>query len=212
MTGPLETEVKIPMPDGAAAARLLIEAHGYRITAPRILQVDQVFDFPDRSLRQSGRLLRVRSEGGLDGAAILTFKGPAVSASPHKSREELETSAGSRATLELILERLGFVPSFRYEKYRTIFRTADEYSKVGEAGFIAEAGLIALDETPIGVFLELEGAGYWIDRTALQFGFMPKDYITASYAALYREYLGSHTGPSDMTFLSNGVGVSGKDS
>jgi adenylate cyclase class 2 len=205
MTGPIETEIKLPMPDGAAAANLLIEAHGYRVTAPRILQVDQVFDFPDRALRQSGRLLRVRSEGGLDGAAILTFKGPVISGSPHKSREELETSAANRATLERILERLGFVPSFRYEKYRTTFRASAE-SREGP-----ETGLIALDETPIGVFLELEGPAYWIDRTALQFGFAPKDYVTASYAALYRDYLTSHSSPSDMIFLGNRISKSQKD-
>jgi adenylate cyclase, class 2 len=196
--GPIETEVKIPMPGGAAAARLLIESHGYLMTEPRTLQVDQVFDFPDRTLRQSGRLLRVRSESSSEPGAILTFKGPAVSGGPHKSREELETSAGSRATLEQILERLGFVPSFRYEKYRTTFR-APQAS--GDSGAVAETGLIALDETPIGVFMELEGPGYWIDRAALEFGFSPKNYLTASYSALYRDYLASNPGPSDMLFL-----------
>jgi adenylate cyclase, class 2 len=199
-TGPVETEVKIPMPDGAAAARRLIESHGFLETEPRTLQVDQVYDFPDRTLRQSGKLLRVRSESSSEPGAILTFKGPAVSGSPHKSREELETSAASRATLEQILERLGFVPSFRYEKYRTTFR----------AGVEGEAGLIALDETPIGVFLELEGPGYWIDRTAVEFGFMPKDYVTTSYAALYRDYLTANPGPSDMTFLECSQRPAGK--
>jgi hypothetical protein len=29
-----------------------------------------------------------------------------------------------------------------------------------------EPGIITLDETPIGVFLELEGGKYWIDGTA----------------------------------------------
>jgi adenylate cyclase class 2 len=196
--GPIETEVKIPMPDGAAAARLLIESQGYLMTDPRTLQVDQVFDFPDRTLRQSGRLLRVRSESSSEPGAILTFKGPTVSVSPHKSREELETSVGSRATLEQILERLGFVPSFRYEKYRTTFR-APQAS--GDSGVVTETGLIALDETPIGVFMELEGPGYWIDRAALEFGFSPKNYLTASYAALYRDYLASNPGTSDMLFL-----------
>lgn len=196
--GPIETEVKIPMPDGAAAARLLIESHGYVVTEPRTLQVDQVFDYPDGTLRQSGRLLRVRSESSSEPGAILTFKGRVVSGSPHKSREELETSAGSRATLEQILERLGFVPSFRYEKYRTAFR-APQASR--DSGVAAETGLIALDETPIGVFMELEGPGYWIDRVALEFGFTPKNYLTASYAALYRDYLTSNPGPSDMLFL-----------
>jgi adenylate cyclase class 2 len=190
MTGPIETEIKIPMKDGAGPALLLIEKHGYKMTAPRVLQVDQVFDFPDRTLRQSGRLLRVRSERGdsQNSAAIITYKGPVLAAGPHKAREELETTATDGSTLELILDRLGFVPSFRYEKYRTTFKTA------------GEPGLIALDETPIGVFLELEGPGYWIDSTASHLGFAPADYVTASYAALYRGYLDSSQGPPDMLF------------
>lgn len=192
----METEIKIRMPQGAAAARLLIEQRGYRITQQRTLQVDQVYDFPDGALRQSSRLLRVRAEGGADGA-IVTFKGPPVLGSPHKSREELETSAESRATLERILERLGFVPSFRYEKYRTTFR-----APIGEENTtgMTDEGLIALDETPIGVFLELEGPSYWIDRVAPQLGYSPKDYVTSSYAALYREHLTTHGGPADMLF------------
>jgi adenylate cyclase class 2 len=185
MPGPIETEIKLPMKDGAGPARLLLAEHGYRMTRPRTRQTDQVFDFPDRTLRQSGRLLRLRSENG---GAILTYKGPVLSAGPHKSREELETSAASGCTLEQILDRLGFVPTFRYEKYRTTFQAP------------GESGLVELDETPIGVFLELEGLGYWIDRAAAQFGFAPPDYVIASYAALYRDFLGSHPGPPDMLF------------
>jgi adenylate cyclase class 2 len=185
MTGPIETEIKIPIEDGAGPARLLIEERGYRMTAPRTLQADQVFDFPDRALRESGRLLRLRSESG---RAILTYKGPVLSAGLHKSREELETSAADGGMLEQILGRLGFVPSFRYEKYRTTFQAP------------AEPGLVALDETPIGVFLELEGPGDWIDRTAQRLGFAPRNYVIASYAALYRDFLKLHQGPPDMLF------------
>ena len=43
-------------------------------------------------------------------------------------------------------------------------------------------------ETPIGVFLELEGAGRWIDRTAKTLGFSRRDYITAGYAALHAQW------------------------
>ncbi len=185
MTGPIETEIKLPMKDGAGPARLLLEQHGYRMTRPRTLQTDQVFDLPDRTLRQSGRLLRLRSENG---GAILTFKGPALSAGLHKSREELETSAADGGILEQILGRLGLVPSFRYEKYRTTFQAP------------GEPGLAELDETPIGVFLELEGPAYWIDRTAARLGFAPRDYVIASYAALYRDFLDLHKGTPDMLF------------
>jgi hypothetical protein len=63
-----------------------------------------------------------------------------------------------------------------------------------------------VDETPIGVFLELESQSeneckQWIDSTAERLGFGAQDYITASYAALYMEYRESNPGaPPDMVF------------
>lgn len=186
MTGPIETEVKIRIAGGAEAAQRLIEAHGYRTKTARRLQVDELFDFPDATLRRSGRLLRVRSAAG---QAILTYKGPAEAGGRHKSREELETSAGDRSAIELILSRLGFIRTFRYEKYRTTFSAADE------------PGLVELDETPIGVFLELEGPAYWIDPAAARLGFAPEAYVLSSYASLYQKFLEQHDGPADMVFL-----------
>lgn len=201
LAGPVETEVKIRMDADAEAARRFIESHGFRVIEERRLQVDQVLDTPDGALRASGRLLRVRSDGAKD-SGIVTFKGPVVQGSPHKSREELETTASDRAMLELILARLGFVPSFRYEKYRTEFRASTSNQ---------EDGVIALDETPIGVFIELEGPAYWIDGTALRLGFSPKDFIILSYAGLYRDYLKQNPGPSDMIFLRDVVRSPGKN-
>jgi adenylate cyclase class 2 len=87
------------------------------------------------------------------------------------------------------LERLGYYPSFRYEKYRTKFASA------------GEPGLVTIDETPIGVFLELEGAPDWIDHTAARLGYPPAKYLTCSYASLYKEFRLAHLGePENMTF------------
>lgn len=88
-----------------------------------------------------------------------------------------------------ILSRLGFEPVFRYEKYRTEYAPEER------------DGLATLDETPIGIFLELEGAPEWIDRKAAELGFTEAGYVTASYAGLYREYREEHPGsPEDMVF------------
>ena len=187
----VETEIKLRLESGPQAAAELLERRGYRIASPRTLQIDRVFDWPDGALRRSGRLLRIRSEGG---TTLLTYKGPPLPGR-HKRREELEAGIEPGTAMEAILDRLGYVPSFRYEKYRTIFAAAPRIPQ--EA---TEPGIIALDETPIGAFLELEGPEYWIDRTARQLAFSPQDYITASYAALYRDYLVSHPGPPDMVF------------
>jgi adenylate cyclase class 2 len=184
VNGPVETEIKIPFPAGAAEALRLIEQRGYQMLSPRTLESDQVFDRPDQTLRRAGQLLRLRSAAG---QSILTYKGPALP-SRHKSREEIETSCSSPESLQQILERLGYTPSFRYQKYRTTFRAMDE------------PGIVVLDETPIGVFLELEGPADWIDRTALRLGFAETDYVTRSYASLYQEYLEQHGGSPDMLF------------
>jgi adenylate cyclase class 2 len=58
-----------------------------------------------------------------------------------------------------------------------------------------------LDETPIGIFLELEGNPGWIDRTAATLGFSERDYIVESYGRLYLEWCKRRRcKPKDMVF------------
>ena len=47
--------------------------------------------------------------------------------------------------------------------------------------------LIELDETPVGVFVELEGSGEAIDRAAKELGFSTADYVLKDYLTLYAE-------------------------
>jgi adenylate cyclase class 2 len=168
-----ETEIKLAVPDPKTARRLLTAA-GFRVSLRRVFEANTVFDTPERSLRQAANLLRVREAGG---TATVTYKGPPV-AGRHKSREELEVEMTDAAAMAAILARLGFQPTWRYEKYRTEFRQP------------RRAGVAMLDETPIGVYLELEGTAPWIDRTARHLGFLETDYITSSYARLYLEWCG----------------------
>lgn len=182
----IEVEVKLRCAGSASAAQSMIESHGYRCVEPRTLESDQVFDRQDAELRRSDQLLRLRKTGE---RAMITYKGPSRR-ERHKSREEIEFDVSDAAALTEVLERLGYVPRFRYEKYRTKFATP------GEPGFIT------IDETPIGVFLELEGPPAWIDATAARLGFSPSEYLTSSYSSLYAEYRRSNAGaPADMTFL-----------
>jgi adenylate cyclase class 2 len=179
--GHREIEVKIPCPAGADAALALIQSRGYRITAPRLFESNTLFDRESGELRAGGQLLRLRITGGI---ARVTYKGPGE-AGRHKSREEIEFDVSDANAFVLVLQRLGYRPGFEYEKYRTTF---------GAAG---EPGEITLDETPIGVFLELEGDPDWIDRTAARLGFSESDYVTLSYASLYQEYLRKHPGGAE---------------
>jgi|SRR5271157_499655 len=169
--GERETEIKLAAADAATARRLLRRA-GFRVSRRRVFEANTLFDTLVLSLRVSRQLLRVREAGGV---VTLTYKGPPAPGR-HKSREELELELSAAPPMAAILQRLGFQPVFRYEKYRT------EYRRPGSSG------VATVDETPVGVFLELEGPPRWIDRTARALGFGEGDYITASYGRLYLEW------------------------
>lgn len=180
----VETEIKLRARDATSADALLRSA-GFDVHHPRTFESNVLLDTAGLRLRAARQILRLREYGPRH---VLTYKGGAVDGK-HKTREELEFEIPAGAPLPLIFERLGYTPQFRYEKYRT------EYTRGGEPG------MAVVDETPIGIFLELEGPGDWIDQTAAQLGYREQDYITRSYGALYAEYCQKHGGDaSGMVF------------
>ena len=182
--GTQETEIKLLVKDARSARRLLREA-GFIVSKPRVFESNTVFDTPDLSLRTSSRLLRIRGAGGV---ATLTYKG-LPDAGKYKSREEVEVKIDNAAAMTTIAERLGYRRVFRYEKYRTEFHQP------------RRAGVAMLDETPAGVYLELEGTPHWIDLTARRLGFQESEYITASYGRIYVDWCAANgRTPGDMTF------------
>ncbi len=88
-----------------------------------------------------------------------------------KIREEIETIVGDGTLLLRILEELGFHVWFRYQKYREEFALDD--------------CIIAIDETPVGVFVEIEGGERGIANTAAALGREPGDYVLDSYRGLF---------------------------
>jgi adenylate cyclase class 2 len=150
-----------------------IRAAGFTLRRERVFESNNVYDTPSGEVRASGQLLRLREAGEI---CTLTWKGLAQATGAHKSRTEVETSVGSAAAVDTILRQLGYSPVFRYEKFRT------EFARSGERG------VITLDETPIGWFLELEGEPDWIDATASLLGFDKSQYVTSSYGTLYIEH------------------------
>src|SRR5436305_7240282 len=158
--GTRETEVKLAVAD-APSARRMLRAARFEISPPRVFEANTVFDTSELSMRAASTLLRVREAGKV---ATITYKG-VPQAGKHKSREELELKIDDAATMMAIIERLGYRRTFRYEKYRTEFHQP------------RRAGVVTLDETPVGVFLELEGTASWIDRTARKLGFQESDYM-----------------------------------
>jgi adenylate cyclase class 2 len=182
MTPTLEREIKLRF-DSVEAAREAVLAAGATPLLGRRLQEDSLLDTDDESLRRRRCVLRVRCENG---KSRITFKGP-VQPSTMKLREELETLVGDGQMLLHILEELGLHVWFRYEKYREEFSHEDV--------------TVAVDETPVGVFVEIEGTENGIVTMADALGRSPADYVLDSYRGLflkYRDELGL-TG-TDMVF------------
>jgi adenylate cyclase class 2 len=169
VTATLEREIKLRF-DDADTARAAVLAAGATPLRARRLQEDCLVDTADEMLRQRRSVLRVRMETG---RAFLTFKGP-VQTSPLKVREELETMVGDGPLLVRLLEELGLHVWFRYEKYREEFALNDV--------------IVAVDETPLGTFVEIEGGSDGIAALAGALGRRPADYLLDSYRSLFVQH------------------------
>jgi adenylate cyclase class 2 len=170
-----ETEIKLRITDLAGLIRKISSLRADCIG--RVLERNALFDTPDDDLRRRGRLLRIRIEtpapsklipGGL-ARTVITSKDPAPASARSRYKEKLERElvVRSQRSWPASLLSLGFRPGFRYEKFRTTFRLPGLH--------------LDLDETPAGVFLEIEGQPGAIDRIARTLGFSPRDYIRSTY-------------------------------
>jgi adenylate cyclase class 2 len=178
----IEREIKLRF-DSASAARAAVMGTGAAPLHARRFQDDSLFDTEGEDLRRQRCALRIRSDGE---RSFVTFKGP-VQPGTMKLREELETAVSSGDVLRQVLQRLGLHPWFRYQKYREEFAGGDV--------------VIAVDETPIGTFVEIEGTEAGVSAAAAALGRTTRDYILDSYYGLfvkYRDALGFRG--TDMVF------------
>jgi len=169
----LEIEVKLKIRNLQRLRGDLLEM-GCEEKVPRSLERNWTWDFPGLPLRQQGKLLRVRQFAG---HCLLTFKGVAQQSKHFKIREERETEVQDSAVLGVILERLGLEVAFYYEKFRTSYSLKVRRQR--------HSVNLALDETPIGDYLEIEGREADIHRVAGQLGFKKDAFIKESYLALF---------------------------
>jgi adenylate cyclase class 2 len=214
----LEIEIKLRISDPKALERALkrLGARPASAGTGRVHEWNVLFDTPQGGLAKHGQLLRIRIETPaaksnkgkprLGPRAMLTFKRPFVAGSAppgnaevrhrHKVREEFEVEVVDAGVLTAILEGLGLKGWFRYEKYRTTFRLP------GRASW-AKGLLIELDETPLGIFVELEGPAAAIDRAAQELGYSRRDYVLKNYLVLYMEECRRQgKEPMDMVFAA----------
>ena len=178
----IEREIKLRY-DCVESARAAVLAAGATPLLGRRLQEDALLDSEDESLRRRQCALRIRVENG---KSRITFKGP-VQPSVMKVRDEFETIVGDGVLLLRIFEELGFHVWFRYEKYR------EEYCH--------EEVIVAIDETPVGVFVEIEGSEPGIASMARALGRRQNDYVLDSYRSLFLQYREEYgLAGSDMVF------------
>lgn len=145
---------------------------GFQRKHERALEQNCLFDSPDRILTERGSALRLRRYGD---RVLLTYKGPRIPDQHFKMRDEIETVVEDFDSMQQVLEALGFLPAFRYEKFR------EQYVSP------VDGVELCIDETPFGCFAEIEGSPEAIRRVAADFGWQTSDFITRNYVEMYRE-------------------------
>lgn len=179
----LEQEIKIPVAAFAPVRGRLAELRA-RCQVPFTLEDNWVLDDDHGSLAASGRLLRVRRAGQ---RCWVTLKEPASFEGGVKSRVELETGVADADGALAVFRRLGFAAVRRYQKRRETWAFGD---------FV-----VALDETPLGGFVEVEGPGDRLAAAAVDLGLNPATAARGTYLDLWHAYRALHPdAPPDMLF------------
>jgi adenylate cyclase class 2 len=149
---------------------------------PSFFEDNIVFDDERESLKREEKLLRLRKSD----TVTITFKKP-VDRTHFKIMEEYEIEVSDFEEAERIITSLGFRKVFRYQKRREVFTLYNTH--------------ILLDETPIGNYIEIEGAEDRIMELSEQLGLSPDRGISKNYMELYREYCAQKgMTPADMLF------------
>jgi adenylate cyclase class 2 len=189
-----EIELKFPVAD-VRTFRATAEAIGFTLVTERTFESNTLYDTPDRQLRARRQILRLRQYGD---RCTLTHKRQAVGTNDarYKTRIETESGVDDHDALAEVFAQLGYLPAFRYEKYRT------EWALSAGSG----EGKLVLDETPIGVWAELEGEPEWIDSMLERLGVAPDQCITDSYGKLFERWKQATGSPAEhLTFEEAGV-------
>ena len=193
-SAPQEIETKFRLSDRVEFERRL--ANLGAAAGPAEFESNVLLDDAAGSLRTNGQALRLRESGG---TSVVTFKGKATLDRGLKSRVEIESGVTNAKSLGDIFTALGFAPVFRYEKHRTTWRFPDP-----------ELPLVVVDETPLGLFAEIEGAEPAVRALAERLGVSQREMLVQSYPMLYQEARKENPElPKDMIFAGPPAGDPG---
>jgi adenylate cyclase, class 2 len=166
----LEIEIKLACEnlDRLRQANLALQ-----LVEARHFEDNWLLDSKDQELFHKGAALRVRA---VNQQGLLTYKGVVRDSETSilKVREEIESAVDAPERVVELFERLGFHRSFRYQKYRTVYRLADTDNTL----------TVTFDETPIGNFIEIEGDEQGVLQTMEAAGFSADEIIRESYPEL----------------------------
>jgi adenylate cyclase class 2 len=165
-----EIEVKFLLKDLTALIQK-IDQLNLSCTQKRVHEFNLRYDLPDGHLVAKKQVLRLRQ----DTQALLTFKGPGVLDEGVLLRKEIEVSVSDFDTARRLLEALGYQVIMMYEKYR--------------ANYLMDGVVLSVDETPFGLFIELEGESpAQVKSAASLLGLDWRQRINLSYSALLDQY------------------------
>lgn len=164
-----EIEIKFALRDRNALVRRLHEIGAQRLY-PETFEDNIVLDRRGE-LRTKGAMLRVRKFGRY---ALATYKGPVAFDGTVKTRDEVQTGVESFELAIQLFDSLGFKPTFRYQKFREVWRVRDVE--------------VVIDRTPIGDYFEIEGPLETIRSLAEELEMNVEQGIRQSYAELYRAH------------------------
>jgi adenylate cyclase class 2 len=180
----VETEVKFCVGDRAVLEAKL-QANGFHCETPSTFERNTLYDTADRSLRAQHQILRVRHYGETWVVTHKRMPDQETEQELHKHRLETETQVEDGEAIASIFMMLGYKAAFIYEKWR--------------AEYADGTGHCTVDQTPIGLFAELEGPADWIDAMVPQLGVAEEDVMTLSYGRLFERWK-KETGSSAENF------------
>jgi adenylate cyclase class 2 len=181
-----EIELKFSVQD-MRALRSAADALGFTLITERTFESNVLYDTTDRQLRARREILRLRHYGE---RCTVTHKRMADGGDGdlrYKTRIETESAVEDCDALAAIFTHLGYGPVFRYEKFRTEWEMGD--------------GHLVLDETPIGIWAELEGPPMWIDAMLEKLGIAAELRTTESYGKIFLRWKEETGSPAEnLTF------------